>query len=106
MDYILTYSCKFTKSYMKFMVLDETTVYLVESFIDTEYFKLFIELLKQTINKLEELKYKYIYQNVTYEDYEIIKDKWELIEERDDYIIVKTNIESAYENILHGFCIN
>lgn len=97
MNKTVEYKCQHSKNKLTFSLgTNGTNVLLDDMRIDYDNQKLFVLLLVQSINKLKELNYKYLYQYVPTTDWEILSENWDKVSYVDNNVmIIRTSLDNA-----------
>jgi hypothetical protein len=97
------YMCDNSDNLFEFEIINDDTSIMIDSFIDKSNIKLFFLLLKEIIDNLNQSNIKYLQQYVYRSDYESIKHlDWEIINDKDDIIIIQCDINKSLRNIAAG----
>ena len=102
------YKYPFSTNYIKYKIYPDTKeIHMEETYLDINYFKIYLTLLTTSISEFIESGYLTFHQTIPKEDYEMIKTgSWKIADIHSDYFLyISCDIKEAIENILKGLGI-
>jgi len=102
------YKYPFSSNYIKYKLYPDTKeIHMEETYLDTNYFKIYLILLTTSISEFIESGYLTFHQIIPKEEYEMIKSgSWRFEEVQSDYFLyISCDIKDTIENILKGLGI-
>jgi hypothetical protein len=101
----IKYDCQISKSYIIYEINHKILSFSDVNF-NWEYPKLVLNLIMYSFNDIiKKHKFDKFQYNILESEYEFLnKEKWEILDKKNDVYDLSCPIDIALENILYGFC--